>query len=239
MATTNRLFQDFISFATDADPGSGGTSLSAPGLADLLVVASPDFIALTLDPEEVDGAPEIVWVSAHSSSATTATIVRGREGSGNRAHPVGTVVVAGVTVDGLAQVQPVVGDIVYEDTADITLSSSWEDGASVTFTKPNGWNTFTIVAKAVGHFDGEGGFADAQEYKLRVNVGGDLGSVRWFVTDEPDNSWGDHTLFATHKRTGLSSSSVIVKAQYSAVVDATGYARKLASLIEYTAYRIS
>lgn len=101
MATTNRLFQDFISFVTDADPGSGGTSLSAPGLADLLVVASPDFVALTLDPEEEFGAPEIVWVSAHSSSATTATIVRAQEGTGGIAHAVGTQVVVGVTQDAL------------------------------------------------------------------------------------------------------------------------------------------
>ncbi|KKL66652.1 hypothetical protein LCGC14_2142830 [marine sediment metagenome] len=101
MATTNRLFQDFISFTVDTDPGSGGLSLSGPGLADLLVVADPDFIALTLDPEEVNGDSEIIWVSVHSSAATTATIVREQEGTTGRAHPIGTVVVAGVTAVGI------------------------------------------------------------------------------------------------------------------------------------------
>ncbi len=97
MVTTNRLFQDFISFTIDTDPGISGTSLSGPGLADLLVVASPDFIALTLDPLEVGGDAEIVWVSAHTSAATTATIVRGQEGTTGRAHAIGREVVSGVT----------------------------------------------------------------------------------------------------------------------------------------------
>ncbi len=105
MATTDRLFQDFISFVTDTDPGVGGLSLSAPGLAALLVVADPDFVALTLDPEAVNGDPEIVWVSAHSSSATTATIVRGQEGTTPRAHPIGTQVVLGPTADTLEEIE--------------------------------------------------------------------------------------------------------------------------------------
>ncbi len=106
MVTTNRLFQDFISFATDVDPGASGTSLSAPGLTDLLVVASPDFVALTLDPEEVFGAPEIVWVSAHSSAATTATIVRGQEGTSGIAHAVGTKGVISLTQAGIVEFLP-------------------------------------------------------------------------------------------------------------------------------------
>ncbi len=105
MATTNRLHQDFISFSTDADPGSAGLTLSAPGLTDLLVVADPDFIALTLDPEEVFGAPEIVWVSVHASSATTATIVRAQEGTAARAHDIGTKVIVPITAAGLVHDQ--------------------------------------------------------------------------------------------------------------------------------------
>jgi hypothetical protein len=103
MATTNRLYQDFISFTLDTDPGASGTSLDGPGLADLLVVADPDFIALTLDPEEVNGDSEIVWVSAHTSAAETATIVREQEGTTGRAHPIGTVVMASATAVGLAE----------------------------------------------------------------------------------------------------------------------------------------
>ncbi len=101
MVTTNRLFQDFISFTIDTDPGAAGLSLSGPGLTDLLVVASPDFIALTIDPQEVDGDSEIIWVSVHTSAATTATIIRGQEGTTGRAHNIGTIVKASVTQDSL------------------------------------------------------------------------------------------------------------------------------------------
>ncbi len=144
MATTNRLFQDFISFTVDTDPGASGTSLSGPGLADLLVVADPDFIALTLDPEEVSGAAEIIWVSAHSSSATTATIVREQEGTTGRAHPIGTVVVAGVTAVVLDRsfvtarhFDPIVEDF-----------STNPRTETVELVIPSGWNTYDVEAWA-------------------------------------------------------------------------------------------
>ena len=140
MATTNRLFQDFISFTVDTDPGSGGLSLSGPGLADLLVVADPDFIALTLDPEEVSGDAEIIWVSAHSSAATTATIVRGQEGTAGRAHPIGTVVVAGVTAVALDRsfVAARMFDLFVEDFSTRIRTESVE------LVIPSDWNTYDI-----------------------------------------------------------------------------------------------
>ncbi len=141
MATTNRLFQDFISFTVDTDPGSGGLSLSGPGLADLLVVADPDFIALTLDPEEVNGDAEIIWVSAHTSAATTATIVRGQEGTTGRAHPIGTVVVAGVTADGLGEF---LRDFVGVRVGRVTSAFSIASGSDISVE----WNAETFDSDA-------------------------------------------------------------------------------------------
>jgi hypothetical protein len=101
MAATNRLFVDLISGTLSADPGVSGTTLDGAFLADLPVVADPDFIALTIDPEAADGDPEIVWVTVHSSAATSATVLREQEGTTERAHDSGTKAIAGLTADGL------------------------------------------------------------------------------------------------------------------------------------------
>lgn len=67
-----------------------GTTLNAAGLANLVAVASPNVAVITLDPNRVNGAPEIVYVTAHTGSATSATILRGQEGTAAREHPLGT-----------------------------------------------------------------------------------------------------------------------------------------------------
>jgi hypothetical protein len=64
----------------------GGTSLSSAGLASLPAIASPNIAVLVLDPAGSGGVPEVVWVTAHTASATTATITRGAEGTTARAH---------------------------------------------------------------------------------------------------------------------------------------------------------
>lgn len=76
----------------------GDTSLSSAGLSTLSVITSPDIAAVILDPGGVAGAPEVVWVTAHTAAATTATIARGKEGSSARQHLVGTPWVHGPTL---------------------------------------------------------------------------------------------------------------------------------------------
>jgi hypothetical protein len=68
----------------------GGTTLNSAGLANLGVVAGSDTAIITLDPNRVSGAPEIVIVTAHTAAATSATITRGAEGTAAREHPLGT-----------------------------------------------------------------------------------------------------------------------------------------------------
>lgn len=74
--------------------GSDGT-LSSPDFAALPVVASPDYLPIILDPFGDGGAPEIVYVTAHTSADTSVTVLRGQEqGHGapaGRAHGVGTI----------------------------------------------------------------------------------------------------------------------------------------------------
>ncbi len=77
----------FVDGTIDDDPlTSGATTLTATELADLAAVASPDIAKIILDPSGSAGAPEVVYVTAHTGSATTATIVRAREGSTGRQH---------------------------------------------------------------------------------------------------------------------------------------------------------
>lgn len=86
-----RLRQNFIGGKIDDDPlVMGGLSYNSPSLAAFSVIASPDYAAVVLDPDGVHGAPEIIWVTAHSTTATTATIERGKEGTSPRDHPMDT-----------------------------------------------------------------------------------------------------------------------------------------------------
>src|SRR6202008_3829061 len=57
---------------------------------DLPVVNTTNHLILILDPLEVNGAAEIVQVTAHSAAATSITVVRGFENSVARTHILGT-----------------------------------------------------------------------------------------------------------------------------------------------------
>lgn len=91
MAATTRLRTNNVFGTTTNNPLLvGGTTLNSAGLANLAVVAGADRAVITLDPNRVNGAPEIVIVTAHSGAATSATITRGAEGTAAREHPSGT-----------------------------------------------------------------------------------------------------------------------------------------------------
>lgn len=77
----------------------GGTTLNSSALADLPEVVSPDIAVLILDPDEQAGAAEIIHVTAHTAAATSATILRGQEGSVAREHLQNTKWVHGPTED--------------------------------------------------------------------------------------------------------------------------------------------
>lgn len=65
---------------------AASTTLTSAGLAALPAIGSTEQAAVILDPDGLNGAPEVVWVTAHTAGATTATVVRGREGTTARQH---------------------------------------------------------------------------------------------------------------------------------------------------------
>jgi hypothetical protein len=92
------IFSNFQSGTlTDNPLTSGATSVNSAAFANLPVVAATDTMWLALDPTGANGAPEIVQVTVHTSSATVLTVVRAQQGTTARAHPVGTQWVASAT----------------------------------------------------------------------------------------------------------------------------------------------
>jgi hypothetical protein len=94
------LFANFLAGTTTDNPlGTSSTTINSAGFANLPVVTAPDIMWLVLDPEASAGAPEIVKVTAHSSSATSVTVERAQQSTTNRQHLSGTVWRASLTKD--------------------------------------------------------------------------------------------------------------------------------------------
>lgn len=91
MATVKR-FNNAFGTTTDSPLGSTATTMNSDELPRLGVVdsANSEIARLTLDPERIDGAPEIIHVTDYDGSATSATIERGKEGTTAREHASGT-----------------------------------------------------------------------------------------------------------------------------------------------------
>lgn len=83
---------------TDNPLTNVATTINSAALASLPAIASPDIAVLVLDPTGSAGAPEVVYVTAHTGSATSATISRGKEGSAARQHASGIAWVHGPTL---------------------------------------------------------------------------------------------------------------------------------------------
>ena len=102
MATGTRLRSGTV-YGTLSDAlltnSSGAVTMNSLGLGSAFcpAVAAPQYMAVILDPQQQVGAPEIVWVTAHTGSANTATVVRAQESSTLRAHNSGEFWVAGPT----------------------------------------------------------------------------------------------------------------------------------------------
>ena len=82
---------------TDNPLTNVATTINSAGLASLPAIATPDIAVLVLDPTGSAGAPEVVYVTAHTGAATSATISRAAEGSSARQHASGVSWVHGPT----------------------------------------------------------------------------------------------------------------------------------------------
>lgn len=90
-----RLRFSSLDGALDTAVSSSDVTLSSPEFANLPVVASPDYLVLILDPGELAGDPEIVYVYAHLAAATSVSVIRGSEQAhgapAGRDHAAGTI----------------------------------------------------------------------------------------------------------------------------------------------------
>lgn len=88
-----RIRSNFFYGTLSGTLATTATTLTCAELASFPAVASPDVAYLVLGPETA--APEIVKVTAHTASATTATIVRAQDGTSDpgTTYSTGTVVI--------------------------------------------------------------------------------------------------------------------------------------------------
>lgn len=104
MPTGARIRTDNVFGTTTDNPLTiGATTMNSAGLANLAAVSSNHAIII-LDPLRAAGAPEIVVVTAHTASATSATITRGAYGSTARQHASGTLWVHAPTREDFIQI---------------------------------------------------------------------------------------------------------------------------------------
>jgi microcystin-dependent protein len=129
------VFENFAAGQVSDDPLTlGATTINSAGFAGLPEVVAPDFLWLSLDPDGVDGLPEVVKVTDHADLATSVTVVRGQQGTVAREHDELTLWRhAWTAADGgfVESVVPV-GTIV--DTLRDTAPAGWEFLAGQTLT---------------------------------------------------------------------------------------------------------
>lgn len=92
MANEKRVRAGGVAGALSSGLAIAGTSMSSAGLADLPAVDTTNHAALTLFTTDSNGRVtkrEIVYVTAHTAAATTATIVKAQEGTTDQAWSTG------------------------------------------------------------------------------------------------------------------------------------------------------
>lgn len=136
----NQRIRDNNVFGTVADNPllAGATTFNSSGLVNLSAVIAKHAI-ITLDPLRQYGSPEIIIVTTHNVSATTATISRGAYGTIPRQHPQGTLWVHAPTNEDFIQIlssstrplDPYRGELIFEYDTDKFVARSitdvWQD----------------------------------------------------------------------------------------------------------------
>lgn len=118
----------------------------------LLSAISSEHAIVTFDPLRQYGAPEIAIITAHSTSAPSATITRGAYGTTARQHPEGTVWIHApidedftkIVTSGTRPADPFRGQMIFEtDTNSLVIrdtSDSWQ-----TISKFGAWTAWSAV----------------------------------------------------------------------------------------------
>lgn len=126
MANELRVRSAFLGGLIEDNPlTSGATTLTSAGLAWAPVIGSTQHMAIVLDPDGFSGSPEIVYITAHSAGATTATVARAQEGTTARAHDRDIAWVHAVTpkdFDAASGGSGLIARTVYYPAGDLTYS---------------------------------------------------------------------------------------------------------------------
>ena len=81
-----RLYDSMGGLVEDNPLASGATTLTSAGLAAMPAVGSTEHVPIIFDPDGLEGAPVIKYITAHTAGATTATITAAaQEGTTARA----------------------------------------------------------------------------------------------------------------------------------------------------------
>lgn len=191
MALLTRLRANSQFGVLDTEADGVTQTLSSPEFASLPVVGAGQFLVLILDPEKENGAAEIVHVTAHTSGATTVTVVRGREVTTGRVHPAGTVWRHGPTTYDFGEGFQTLTDVAVVFGAGASIEEGSEDHVVLGYKAKAGANTTGGgAATAVGSFaDARGdysvvvGMATA-EHEEDIAIGS--GAYAWHDVTEPD-----------------------------------------------------
>ena len=203
-----RRHQNLLSGTLDATLLIGGLTMSSPALANMREILSGDTMAVVLDPEGTAGDPELVIVTAHAASGTTATITRSAESTAARQHNSGIEWAAVPTAELLDQLEnhyiartPVGSIMHYAGTASPD-TTEWLLCNGQAVSRTTYATLFGVIGTAFGSGDGSSTF-NVPDLRGRVIAGLDDmgGSSADRVTDVAADSLGGTVGSATHTLT--------------------------------------
>lgn len=148
MANEKRIRANFTGGLVDDNPLTiGATTMTSNALQALQVIDATQHMVLVLDPDGYGGAPEIAYLTGHTGASSTATLLRGQEGSTARAHVQDTPWVHSATAKdfdgstggtgliGISSYTPAADAATYTNTS-TTMVDVDATNLAVTFTSP-------------------------------------------------------------------------------------------------------
>jgi hypothetical protein len=177
MPNEKRLRTNLVAGALSAGISNVDTTISSAGLADLGVVDATNHAAITLFSADANGrilTKEIVYVTAHTAGATTATVQRAQEGTAAQAWSSGATWAHTATTkdfDGSGGGSGLIGATVYKpasDTTANTTSATYVDAdatnLAVAFTvPPSGKVLVRLTALGYNGTTGQGAYWNLRE----------------------------------------------------------------------------
>lgn len=161
MANELRIRQNFIGGLIEDNPlTAAATLLTSGGLASVVVIGTTQHFSIILDPDGLYGEPEVVWVTAHAAGASTATILRGQEGTTAREHSRDVPWLHGATV--------------YDMDPPLPRVRAHASGNGATGAIPN--DTYTPIPLAAESYDTHG-FHDTATNNTRITIPAGLGGL--------------------------------------------------------------